>query len=104
MVGVARRFWDDVRFGARQFRRAPGYAVFTVLVLALGIGTVTAMFTISYGVLLKPLPFAADRQLYGPLEQDGKDDDYFGAAYPEIAAMAAGDCRVRLTSRLPAAA
>ena len=79
-----RRFGTDAEFAARQFRRAPGYAVFTVLVLALGIGTVTAMFTISYGVLLRPLPFAADRQLYGPLEQDGKNDDYLTAAYPEI--------------------
>src|SRR5579859_5053036 len=61
-------FAKDARYGARQFRRAPGYAVFTWLVLALGIGTVTAMFTISYGVLLRPLPFAADRQLFGPLE------------------------------------
>jgi predicted permease len=84
MVDVARRLWENVRFGARQFRRAPGYAVFTVLVLALGIGTVTAMFTISYGVLLRPLPFAADRQLFGPLEQDGKNDDYLTVAYPEI--------------------
>jgi predicted permease len=77
-------FAKNARYGARQFRRAPGYAVFTVLVLALGIGTVTAMFTISYGVLLRPLPFAADRQLFGPLEQDGKNDDYLGAAYAEI--------------------
>ena len=44
-----RNFGMDVRFGVRQFRRAPAYMVFTVLVLALGIGTVTAMFTISYG-------------------------------------------------------
>ncbi len=45
-----RGFCEDVRFSMRQFHRAPGYAVFTVLVLTLGIGTVTAMFTISYGV------------------------------------------------------
>lgn len=41
-------FGEDARFSLRQFRRAPGYAAFTVLVLVLGIGTVTAMFTISY--------------------------------------------------------
>lgn len=56
-------YWEDVRFSMRQFRRAPGYALFTVLVLALGIGTVTRVFTAGYGVLLKPLPFRADRQL-----------------------------------------
>jgi len=36
----------DLRYAARQFRRAPGYAIFAALVLALGIGAVTAMFTI----------------------------------------------------------
>ena len=76
--------WQDVRFGARQFRRSPAYAVFTALVLALGIGTVTAMFTISYGVLLKPLPFRADRQLYGANERTTKGDQDLGASYAEI--------------------
>lgn len=79
-------FLEDVRFGARQFRRSPGYAAFTILVLALGIGTVTAMFTICYGVLLKPLPFRADRQLFGVLEQTSKADDDFGASYAELSA------------------
>ncbi len=64
--GWLRRFHEDMRFSARQVRRAPAHAVFTVLVLALGIGTVTAMFTIVYAVLLKPLPFKADRNLYQP--------------------------------------
>lgn len=84
LVAWGRMFGQDVRFGARQFHRAPGYAVFTVLVLALGIGTVTAMFTVSYGVLLKPLPFRADRQLYEATMQNAKGDDYFSASYPEI--------------------
>ena len=79
-----RSFGADVRFGMRQFRRAPGYAVFTVLVLALGIGTVTAMFTISYGVLLKPLPFRADRQLYEVQEKDAKSNQSFQASYTEV--------------------
>jgi predicted permease len=73
-----------VRFAARQFRRAPAYAIFTVLVLALGIGTVMAMFTISYGVLLRPLPFRADRQLFYVAESTTKGDDPFAASYPEI--------------------
>jgi predicted permease len=79
-----RGFWEDVRFSMRQFRRAPGYAVFTVLVLALGIGTVTAMFTISYGVLLKPLPFRADRHLFEAVERDTKGQEDFNASYAEI--------------------
>ncbi|MGH9589751.1 MAG: hypothetical protein ACRD25_05115 [Terracidiphilus sp.] len=78
-------FWNDMRFGARQFRRAPGYAVFTVLVLALGIGAVTAMFTISYAVLLKPLPFRADRQLFEVVERNAKGNENLGLSFPEIA-------------------
>src|ERR1700676_336088 len=79
-----RGFCEDVRFSMRQFHRAPGYAVFTVLVLALGIGTVTAMFTISYGVLLKPLPFSADRHLFEALEPSTKGEENFNASYTEI--------------------
>jgi predicted permease len=77
-------FREDVRFSIRQFLRAPAYAVFTVVVLALGIGTVVAMFTISYGVLLKPLPFRADRQLYETMERAPKGEEDFNASYAEI--------------------
>ncbi|MGA7318094.1 MAG: ABC transporter permease [Silvibacterium sp.] len=84
IVASIGKFREDARFAARQFRRAPAYAIFTVLVLALGIGTVTAMFTISYGVLLKPLPFRADRQLFEVVESTSKGDEGFAASYPEI--------------------
>ena len=84
--GLLQSVLEDVRFGVRQFRRAPGYVVFTILVLALGIGTVTAMFTVCYGVLLKPLPFRADRQLFEVLEKTSKADDDFGASYMELSA------------------
>jgi putative ABC transport system permease protein len=57
----------DVRFALWQVRKAPGFAVSTVLTLALGIGTATVMFAIVYGVMLEPLPFANDRRLYQPI-------------------------------------
>src|SRR5579863_7607692 len=84
MIALMRNFGEDARFAVRQFRRAPAYAIFTILVLALGIGTVTAMFTISYGVLLKPLPFRADRQLFDVVESTAKGDETFAAPYSEI--------------------
>jgi putative ABC transport system permease protein len=84
IVASIGHFREDVRFAARQFRRAPAYVVFTVLVLALGIGTVTAMCTISYSVLLKPLPFRADRQLFKVVESSAKGDEDFGVSYPEL--------------------
>jgi predicted permease len=85
MVACMRGFPEDVRFAIRQFRNAPGYAAFTVLLLGLGIGTVTAMFTVSYGILLKPLPFRADRQLFETVERNTKGEENFGTSYPEIA-------------------
>lgn len=53
----------DLRYVGRSLRRAPGFAVAVILVMALGIGSVTAMFTIVRSVLLKPLPFGDAKRL-----------------------------------------
>ena len=51
------RLWADVRDAVRGFRRTPASTSVVVLTLALGIGVTTAIFSVVYGVLLKPLPF-----------------------------------------------
>jgi predicted permease len=48
----------DVRYGVRLLRRAPGFALTAVSVIALGIGASTGAFTLLDYVLLRPLPFA----------------------------------------------
>src|SRR5579864_52531 len=49
--------WRDVRYGARTLLRTPGFSFTAILVMALGIGTTTSLFTIVRSVLLRPLPF-----------------------------------------------
>lgn len=57
-----RRFWNDMSFdlafGFRQIRSNPSLALICIIVLAIGIGSATAVFTVLYDSVLKPLPYA----------------------------------------------
>jgi predicted permease len=48
----------DVAYGVRTLRKNPGFAIVSILVIAIGIGANAALFTVVRSVLLRPLPFA----------------------------------------------
>jgi putative ABC transport system permease protein len=58
-----RTLWQDIRYGSRTLARNPGFAVVVVLILGLGIGATTSVFSIVDGVLLRALPYQDPEQL-----------------------------------------
>jgi len=59
---------SDCRYALRQFRKNPGFTAVAVLTLALAIGATTAIFSVVYGVLLRPLPYTDSNRIMAVFE------------------------------------
>ncbi|HEY6387201.1 MAG TPA: ABC transporter permease [Candidatus Acidoferrum sp.] len=81
-------WWDhlkqDVRFGVRMLGRSPGFTAVVVLTLALGIGANTAIFSVVYAELMKPLPYAGSGRILNVFQQHPPDDGGFAWSYPNF--------------------
>ena len=72
-------FWRDLTHGARLLRRSPRFTLTALTVLVLGIGSTTAIFSVAYAVLVRPLPYTDPERLVFVAEHQGS-----GIAWPNF--------------------
>jgi putative ABC transport system permease protein len=75
--------WRDIRHAVRSLLKAPGFTVVAILVIAVGIGANTAVFSVINAVLLKPLTYP-DPQSLMHLMNVGDQGSYSGANVPKF--------------------
>ena len=63
---------QDMRHAARVLRRSPGFTAVSVLTLAVAIGATTAIFSVVYGVLLRPLPYSDPNRIMAIFEVNNR--------------------------------
>lgn len=71
-------FWRDVRFGIRSLVKDRGFLATAVLALALGIGSVTAIFSVIDNVLLEPFPYTDAQRLVAIQIHDSSQSQPYG--------------------------
>jgi putative ABC transport system permease protein len=78
--------WQDLCYGLRMLRKSPSFTAVTILTLALGIGANTAIFSLTYAVILKSLPVPNPDELvrYSFSEPGATDLSISGPAYDAL--------------------
>src|SRR5277367_2954180 len=76
------RLLQDVRYALRGFRKNSGFTAVALLSLMLGIGTSIALFSVVYGVLIAPYPYAKPNEIWAPAVLGPNETPQFWHAYP----------------------
>src|SRR3974390_1509963 len=78
---------NDIRFGVRLLCRNPGFSICVTLILALGIGANSAIFSVMNALLLRPLPFNNSQQLVTVMSSNPRvmGDEKSVVSYPDFA-------------------
>jgi predicted permease len=105
--------YQDARYGWRVLRKSPGFALLIVLMLALGIGANTAVFTVLSAALLRPLPFEKPEELVqvwetrtsGAFQQmEASYPDFVDMRNSQVFAQLGGYSRTTMTLSQPSGA
>ncbi len=72
-LGWIETVWQDVRYAWRALLKNPGFTAVALLSLALGVGASTAIFSVVYGVLISPYPYAKPGEIWAPEVHDLKN-------------------------------
>src|SRR5262249_46560770 len=72
---------QDLRFGLPMLHKSSGLTVVALLSLALGIGATTSIFSVVYGVLISPYPYARPGEIWAPAIRNAKNPNQGRANY-----------------------
>lgn len=85
--------FQDIRYGIRMMLKQKGFTAVAVLTLALGIGATTALFSVIYGVVISPFPYAKSDEIWSPglitVNSEQTVRPYLLGAYQEMANLPA---------------
>jgi predicted permease len=81
MMGWLEALTRDLRLAVRGLRRAPGFSLTAILILALGIGANSTIFGLAYGILWRPLPYPDAHRIVEVRQAHGAYIDMMNSGY-----------------------